>query len=262
MRDVCRREYHFDVTARPVGKTLYISCAPQHLVGADLGLQKETIERLYDALLTATRVALSTDAKIDFLVVKAKDSNTGVTVTLVRYVPDIKWYFYMRISRADFEDRGILEIENADAAQDPANWKDITLHEFMARLAASRLQQKITYNPLVSVFVRVHRVEGIFKDGVLTLRLDKFERLGSDVRSKNGHDAMDDILRQTVVSRVADAVEKYDDPRAVDRIRVVEGEDAGPKGSADVSDGRVMFDFSREELLAEKKKLPKTKEED
>jgi hypothetical protein len=251
VRDICKREYDFDASARTVGKTLYASIKAQRLVTPELGLQKETIERLYDALLAVTRVALSTDAKIDFLVVKARDASTGVTLTLVRYVPDIKWYFYMRISRADFESRGIMEIDAGETPDDPASWKDISMEEFIARLAASMLQQKITYNPLVSASLRVHKVQGTFKDGVLTVRMDKFERVAREGRkAARLPNAADEVLRRVVVERVGDVVQKYDEKRSVQRVRVVDDQ------------ARAMFDFSREELLAAFKKLPKSEREE
>lgn len=248
VREICRKEYKFDVTAKLVGRTLYAVIAPQALVGADLGLDKKTVERLYDALLTVTRVALSTDAQVDYLVVRAKDANTGATLTLLRHVPDIKYYFYMRISRSDFEKRGILEIDAADPKGAAPDFHDVTPAEFMARLAASSLQQKITYNPLVSVFVRVHRVKGDVTDGVLTLRLDKFQRLSADEGEEGGEKgAADPLLRRSVVEDVGGMLLKYDKEGLIRRIRVVEDQ------------GRVMFDFTREELLKAQKELPKKK---
>lgn len=219
-------------------------------MGVDLGLDRKTIERLYDALLTVTRVSLSTDAPIDYLVVKAKDANTGVTLTLLRYVPDIKRYFYMRISRADFEKRGVLEIDGAEQADEPASWHDIGPEEFMARLAASSLQQKITYNPLVSVFVRVHRVKGSFANGVLSIRLDKFQRLTAGEEEGDGEtpglsSASDDMVRRSVIEDVGNILRKYDPDKTVRRVQLSE-EDGG----------RVLLDMSREELLEERAKMP------
>lgn len=251
VRDICRKEYKFDVSAHLAGRTLYAVIEPQALVGADLGLDRKTVERLYDTLLTVTRVALSTDAPIDYLVVRAKDANTGATLTLLRYVPDIKYYFYMRISRSDFEKRGILEIDAADAKEDPDAFHDITRTEFMARLAASSLQQKITYNPLVSVFVRVHRVKGEVKGGILTLRLNKYQRLTKDdegEEDKTGAtDVSDPLLRRSVVEDVGNMLNKYDKEGQITGVRVVE------------DTGRVLFSFSRADLMKAHADIPKKK---
>lgn len=245
MREVCKKEYGFDATARKVGKTLYASIAPQNLVSADLGLDKETVERLYNALLTVTRVALSTDADVEYLAVDAKDVNTGVAITLLRRVSDVKLYFFMRISRGDFEKRGVMEI--ADAADAAPAGHDITREEFMARLVASRVQQKITYNPLVSVFVRVHRVRGAFADGVLTVRLEKYQRLGARAREKPV-DASDGLLRRAVAEDAGDVVFKYDDrEKSVRTLRVVDGT------------GAPLFELTREELLKARESLTAAK---
>jgi hypothetical protein len=249
VRDICRKEYNFAAVGKLVGKTLYASIEPQNIVGADLGIDRKTVDRLYDTLLTVTRVALSTDAKLDYLVVKAKDTNTGVTLTLLRYVPDIKWYFYMRISRADFENRGVLEIDDAETNQDTTTWHDVPLPEFAARLAASRLQQKITYNPLVSIFVRVHRVRGTFDGGVLTLSLDKYQPAGGSPAGKPVPEALpsDELLRRNVLEVMDDILKKYDRDKVIRRVRVVE------------DGGRIVLDYSREELFAAWRKLPKSK---
>jgi hypothetical protein len=249
VRDICLREYKFAAVGKLAGKTLYASIAPQNIVGADLGIDRKTVERLYDTLLTVTRVALSTNAKVDYLIVKAKDTNTGVTLTLLRYVPDIKWYFYMRISRADFENRGVLEIDDAETNQDASTWHDVTLPEFSARLAASRLQQKITYNPLVSIFVRVHRVRGAFDGGVVTLSLDKYQPVGGLSVGKSAPEALpsDELLRRNVLEVMDDILKKYDRDKVIHRVRVVE------------DGGRAVLDYSREELFEAWRKLPKKK---
>jgi hypothetical protein len=245
VRDICWKEYGFDAQAHRAGKTLYAVIEPQALVGPDLGLDKKTIERLYDTLLTVTRVTLSTDAEIDYLVVKARDANTGVTLTLLRQVADIKRYFYMRISRADFEKRGILEIDPAGA---PEDYHDVDPREFMARLAASALQQKITYNPLVSVFMRVHRVKGAFRNGVLDIRLDKFQKLSAPgEEGGEEEDPTEDLLRRSVVEDVGALLRKYDQKENVKEVRVSE------------EGGRTLFSLKRKELLDAEAALPRKK---
>lgn len=60
-------------------------------------------------MLSGTRASLSTDAPVDFLVVQAKDPRLKASITILRYIPDIKGLIYMRYSRSDFEDRMVLE---------------------------------------------------------------------------------------------------------------------------------------------------------
>jgi hypothetical protein len=145
-----------------------------------------------------------------------------------------------------------MEIDSPEGAGKPDDsvlFHDVTNGEFMARLTASRLQQKISYNPLVSVFLRVHRVKGTFADGALTIVLDKFQRLTSPAATGAVPpvDTSNELLRRSVVEAAGDVVEKYDDAKSVQRLRVVE------------DNGQVLFDFSREELLAARKKIPRKK---
>lgn len=241
IRQICQREYGFEVDARLVGKTLYVSCEPDNLIGKDLGIQRETVEKLYDAMLTATRVALSTDAQVEFLAVKARDAALGVTVTLLRYFPDVKWFLYMRISRAEAEDRIVIETDHSSEPEPPESWNDISMPEFMARLSASRLQQRFTSNALVSVFLQVHRVRGSFANGVLTVTVDKFHN-AEDTRL-----LIDEVLETAVVERVGDVLEKYDAEGRVRRVAV--REDAG----------RVLLDLPAQAVLEKKKAIPRKK---
>src|SRR5689334_14755097 len=77
VKELCKKEYNLDVDSRLVGRTLYVSCVLDGLVGHDLGLQGETLDKLEGAMLSATRVALSTDAEVNFLLLKARDSRLG-----------------------------------------------------------------------------------------------------------------------------------------------------------------------------------------
>jgi hypothetical protein len=189
------------------------------LVGRDLALQQETLRKLEGAMLNSTRVALSTDAEVNFLVVKARDSRLGVTVTLVRYFPDIKSLIYMRIARSDFEDRLVLETENSLEPEPMEGWHDLPMTEFAARLVASRLQRQFSSNPLVTAFLQIRKVKGAFREGNLLLQLDKFEN------EPDTNLLIEEILRTAVEETVGDVVKKYNLRDIVKRVAV--RDDAG-----------------------------------
>ncbi|MBI4395944.1 MAG: hypothetical protein HY548_02540 [Elusimicrobia bacterium] len=235
MRDICRKEYDLQVDVRLVGKTLYAACQLDGLVGQDLGLQRKTLEKLEGAMLSTTRAALSTDASIDFLVLKARDARLGVTVNLIRYFPDIKGLIFFRVSRSDFENRLILETENVPEPESPDSWKDIPMTEFMARLAASRLQRQFTSNPLVSVFLQVQKVQGRVEDRTLLLVLEKSD----DADESNA--LMGELLRSAVEETASDVLRKYDSEKAVRQVVVKDGR------------GRTVLNWSAEDLLKPKK---------
>lgn len=177
IRDLCLKEQKVDVVARLVGKTLYLTCDLEGLIGVDLDFRKEALETLEGVMLSGTRASLSTDALVDFFYMRVRDPRLGSSITLLRYIPDIKGLIYLRYSRADFEDRLVLETDGEDdrggAPEEP---HDITLPEFMARLISSQLHRQLTGNPLVSVFLRITRVRGTVENGVLILQLERAEK--------------------------------------------------------------------------------------
>ncbi len=217
VHDLCKKEQKLDVQARLVGKTLYLTCSLDGLIGLDLDFQKEALETLEGVMLSGTRAALSTDAKVDFLSMKVKDARLGSAITLLRYIPDIKGLIYMRYSRNDFEDRLVLETDGAEESpDDQALLHDITLPEFIARLVSSRLHRQLTGNPLVSVFLRITQVRGRVEEGVLILRLERAE-----------HDALTlsttDVLEAAVAEVAVDVTKKFDpDGLLIQDVRVEE----------------------------------------
>src|SRR3712207_6141900 len=116
-------------------------------------------------MLSSTRVALSSDADVQFLVVKLRDARLGTTITLLRHFPDIKSFYYMQISRSDFDDRLVMETGASEAEEGAARGRDITMTEYLARLMASRLTRQFSENPLVSAFLQIRRIEGTYADG-------------------------------------------------------------------------------------------------
>jgi hypothetical protein len=217
VQELCLRDYDLTVDARFVGRTFYVHSVLDGLVGRDLGLQQETLKKLEGAMLSSTRVALSTDADINFIVLKARDSRLGVTVTLVRYLPDIKSLIYMRISREDFEERLVLETTNSLDAETPESWYDLSMTEFMARLVASRLQRQFSSNPLINTFLQIRQVQGSFAAGTIRLRLDKFEHdpdtdlLIQEILRTGVEDVVKDVLRKYGARDIVKAVVVKDD---------------------------------------------------
>lgn len=204
IHDLCLKEQKIDTVSRLVGKTLYLTCDLDGLIGVDLDFRKEALETLEGVMLSGTRASLSTDAEVDFLYMRVRDPRLGSSITLLRFIPDIKGLIYMRYSRADFEDRLVLETDGEDDSggshEEP---HDITLPEFMSRLISSRLHRQLTGNPLVSVFLRITRVRGTVENGVLILQLERAEK---DPLVP----ATLDILEAAMTEVTLDTTKKYD----------------------------------------------------
>ncbi|MGQ0644839.1 MAG: hypothetical protein ACT4O3_05045, partial [Elusimicrobiota bacterium] len=236
--ELCRKEYGLEATARFTGKTLHVACDLEGLVGDDLNLKEQTLNKLEGAMLSSTRVALSTDADVNFLILRVRDPRLGVNVTLLRYLPDIKSLIYMRISRSDFEDRLVMETETSLNPEPPEAWTDIPMTEFWARLIASRLQRQFSGNPIVSAFLRIQKVTGTFKGGTLMLLLDEFQN------EPTTNILIQEILRNAVEGAVADVVNKYQSAGIIRSVMVSS------------EDGRVLLEAKTEDILKRVKAGP------
>ena len=66
-------------------------------------------------------------------------------------IDDVKSYFYQRISRGDYEQRQLIEMENPETAKATVTDKHyIIIEEFVARLAVSQLNMIGKTNPFIA----------------------------------------------------------------------------------------------------------------
>jgi len=141
---MCAKDYKMPVEARHEEKTLQMFVQRAGLFTGqtyDLqGMSKSAEDTMEHSLLCATRIALSTDASLDFIEVKIADVLTGATVTLWRYVPDIRDSMYERIGDTEYFSRLVIEIDTDKANVGPhhgansLHWdKPITMSEFLAK---------------------------------------------------------------------------------------------------------------------------------
>jgi len=165
-------------------------------------------------MLSTTRVALSTDATVRFIVVKAHDPRVKVTATLIRHFPDIKKLIYFGISRANFEERLVLEMEYSPEELAEEDWEDLTLLQFQARLVASRLKLQFTGNPLLNAFLQIQSIKGDLLQDTLFLRVN-------DVDTEEGtSDLLRELLETAVRDMVLDVLDKYQSHEEIRRVVV------------------------------------------
>ncbi len=150
LRRMCSKDYQLPIHTRHEGKALQSLAWKVGLFGTqtyDLqGMTKEAANTLERVLLCATRVALSTDAPLEFIEVKLVDVLTGARVTLWRYVPDIRDSMYQRFGDTEYFNRLVIEIDvdkkhllNSTAVK----WeKPITLAEFLAKQIILRARRE------------------------------------------------------------------------------------------------------------------------
>jgi len=149
LRKMCSRDYKVPVEARRSDKTLQAVVWKVGLFNSrkyDLqGMRKEAEETMEHVFLCATRVALSTDASLDFIEVKMADVLTGATITLWRYVPDIRDSMYQRIGDTEYFNRLVIEVDSGKRNLTLAGrlyWdKPLTMAEFLAKQIISRAKR-------------------------------------------------------------------------------------------------------------------------
>jgi hypothetical protein len=122
LRHMCSTDYKLSVETRHQDKSLQAVVWKVGLFkGPSFDLQsmgKEALDTMDHVLLCATRIALSTDASLDFIEIKLADVLTGSTVTLWRYVPDVKDSMLQRIGDTEYFSRLVIEI-NVDKTIPP-----------------------------------------------------------------------------------------------------------------------------------------------
>jgi len=146
MQTILKRDYQLKAASRHAGSSLQTFVWRVGLLSRkDQDLSREAGEVLQNILLTATRVALSTDAPLDFIEVKMADVLTGTTITLWRYVPDIRDSMYQRIGDEEYYNRLVMEIDNEmEPLQNSEEevWNaPLTLPEFLAKQVVFRLKR-------------------------------------------------------------------------------------------------------------------------
>ncbi|MDR3306558.1 MAG: hypothetical protein LBS61_02660 [Endomicrobium sp.] len=123
-----------------VGKTLYLDMQVEGLASpAAREAFSKALRKVQTAGVDISRVVLSGDSDIKFMVVTAYDPAHTVLFRLAQNADDIKKYFYMRISRSDYESRSLVEIFGHSIAKIINDKRDISQEEFVGRLIASKL---------------------------------------------------------------------------------------------------------------------------
>jgi len=117
---LCKREYGIDIDVQLAGKTLVIYLPLTNLFNLKLALSESAQEKIQDALLSASRVVLSTDAAIDFYCIIAQDIRLPeIQLVIIKYIDDVKRAFFHDISRGEYFKRSIIDInENPQAKKE------------------------------------------------------------------------------------------------------------------------------------------------
>lgn len=224
-----RKELGVEVRTQLAGKTLYVSFQIKNLMTKNFELPREVTDKLQDAMVSISRIALSTDAEIHFTVVEARDVSWGIQINLIRRTQDLKDLYYWRISKTDFDERLVLETKKVPAdstssadrvspsrvadrsADKPASseekWHDLTLPEFMGRWVASRISMGTLSNPFLNVLLGIKGMDARYDSTEKNLHLivDGY----SNFSSTSTHLVTLDLLKNSIKEQMSQVESKY-----------------------------------------------------
>ena len=176
VQKLIKNEYGLEGRAKLEGETLYLEVNLSGLISTEQKVLAEMLKKVQGASLIITRVSLSSDAKIKFMVLVVSEPTYKLQLRIIQKLDDIKAYLYQKISRADYEDRLVLEIEkNGDTesvAESTVTWKngEIGMKEFVGRLIVSQVNMISRSNPFLAVMIGNTQLKYIdFKDDELII---------------------------------------------------------------------------------------------
>ena len=108
---ICKQEYKSDVLVETAGRTMVIYLPLSDLMDFSFALTKSASEKINNVIFSAARVALSTDAKIDFYCVIAHDIKMPeLQIIIIKNVEDVRRLFANDISRGEYMKRMLIDL--------------------------------------------------------------------------------------------------------------------------------------------------------
>lgn len=166
IREMCQREYGVDVKVLTAGKTIGAFLPVENLVQSDLSLSDGALDKVEHVMLTVSRVTLSSEFPYQFFTITAQDAGTGIRVTFIRFIKDIRRLLTDDISRNDYFQRMLLEVEFAPEGETGRaaafTLREVSMGDFLARQLARRANQELLLNLVAARLFRVLDVEGAY----------------------------------------------------------------------------------------------------
>jgi uncharacterized protein (DUF3820 family) len=144
---------------RTGGNTVDVYLPATNVLKSDMTFSDHVLDKIEHVMLTATRVTLSAEMKYDFFVLTTRDLRTGVEVSFVRYLKDIRRLITDDISRTDFFQRMLIEVRRVEPSA-PYEFKAYRLQDFLASQLADRLRQDLALNLVANRLFRLVDLEG------------------------------------------------------------------------------------------------------
>jgi hypothetical protein len=198
---LCRDEYNTEVKVNTVGKTLGVYMPVHNLLDSSLKPSEESFEKLGNVLHVLSRVALSTDADLEFITLVTRDSDiSGFELILTRYVEDIEKFMAGDISQGEYIKRMLLEtrldptllLSNLVSKEkkerlesEEFSIEELHLPEFLAKQISRRIEDKFKEDKHLKENFKVAAVNGEFIPKVPNLERGIF-KFTLDIIKKRG----------------------------------------------------------------------------
>ncbi len=177
--EVVREEHGIDVTATIVGKTLWIYMPTQDLIDEEnMTWQIPTLERFSKMISVVHRMALSTDAHLDFLVFVAADTKyMGLEFIAMEYLPDLKEAMLERFSRGEYFMRSIRDVGiNPEGHNDTTGasrrFYDVTFDEFICLQIIHRIKSRFARDEDLADHYEIRSTTWSQKFGILKVNVE------------------------------------------------------------------------------------------
>ena len=148
--NLCKNEYHLDVSVKIIDSTLGVLIPIEGLVDQDLKLNKEAGEKIEDVALSIHRVTMSSDSPLEIYTLVARDTKSiGAEFVLTGNIYDVVRVRLLDISRGEYHKR-ILR----DFRFNPAIAGEAKIQELFAALNndADFIQNiKLLFYPIYSI---------------------------------------------------------------------------------------------------------------
>lgn len=209
---ICAEDYHLQVSAKRVGKTVAAHLTHAGVLAQQDGqirLSPTANEVLGNVLEAIHRVVLSSDDPNGFYLLLVSDpSIPGVYLTLMRYLDDVRRVYANSITPTEFFSRTILNLQPADPPLTNLNQvqvRDITLEQFLSWQLAKRLQDRLAERLQREgpSQVTVGPGTGSFTDGEFAFTLNVLPKEGATLSAE----VIDQVFQEatTVIAQVLSA---------------------------------------------------------
>lgn len=180
--EFCKKEYKADVSVKRVGKTigiylpvnsLFESTAVKGRIAspedalAGIKFTKEALDKMEDVSMALSRVALSTDAPVDFYVLIVGDKKAaGLQIVITRYAMDMKRLILGDVSRGDYAQRLLMDMDfgPVSAAEETVKEFFYDIERLPAQIIISRYFSRMTNVRIESSDFFLYLSEFVYKN--------------------------------------------------------------------------------------------------